>query len=103
MEPTPPKANRTKKSVNRPFYETSKKTSAEIVSEARSTVKSLQTRRPETPHDINKRSLFGSQREGRPPSAVRYISHFYYFIRMVLTNIFVYDDYSRLPTFLLSL
>uniref|UniRef100_A0A7M5WK95 Uncharacterized protein n=2 Tax=Clytia hemisphaerica TaxID=252671 RepID=A0A7M5WK95_9CNID len=78
MEPTPPKGSRNKRfAQNRPFYESSKKTSAEIISEARSTVRPLQTRRPETPLDLNNRTLFGKQREGRPPSAVSISSSFH--------------------------
>jgi len=71
MEPTPPKINRNKRIVNRPFYEPTKKTSAEIISEARSTVRVLDTKRPETPLDVGNRTLFGNYREGRPTSAVR--------------------------------
>ena len=71
MEPTPPKNNRNKRFVNRPFYEPAKKTSAEIISEARSTVRVLDTKRPETPLDVGNRTLFGKHRDGRPTSAVR--------------------------------
>ena len=72
MEPSPPKAARTKRNINRPFYASAQKTSAEIISEARSAVRSLKTKRPFTPLD-SQRTLFGrtEQREGRPPSAVR--------------------------------
>ena len=88
MEPTPPKGARNKRfAQNRPFYESSKKTSAEIISEARSTVRPLQTRRPETPLDLNNRSLFGKQREGRPPSAVRFgFIIFQHFFQVFLTH-----------------
>lgn len=73
MEPSPPKTSRTRRVSSRPFYEASQKTSAEIVSEARSAVRSLNTKRPFTLLD-SQRTLFcrsGEQRDGRPPSAVR--------------------------------
>ena len=75
MEPTPPKTRKPRKHIARPFYETSKKTSAEIVNEARSSVRSLDTKRPATPLD-KKRTLFdpySGNREGRPSSAVRFV------------------------------
>ena len=72
MQPTPPKSK--KPGYRRPFYDAGKKTSAEIVSEARSTVKVLETSRPYTPIENNRR-LFGSAyrpSDGRPPSVFRY-------------------------------
>ena len=61
---------------DRPFYATDGPTSANIVAEARSSVRSLDTKRPFTPIE-SKRTLFGSGSskpvEGRPPSAFRYI------------------------------
>lgn len=51
------------------------KTSAEIINEARSTLRTLRTQRPFTPRD-ERRKLFGSTSsrtpENRPPSAFRY-------------------------------
>ncbi len=71
MQPTPPKSK--KPQYQRPFYDAGKKTSAEIISEARKSVKPIDAARPFTPAD-SKRSLFGATRssEGRPPSAFRY-------------------------------
>lgn len=69
MDPSPPKTKKSTK--HRPFYEASKKTSAEIISEARSSVRSLGTKRPFTPAEST-RTLFGSNgqyRQNRPPSA----------------------------------
>ncbi|XP_065056881.1 armadillo repeat-containing protein 2-like [Rhopilema esculentum] len=69
MQPTPPKSR--KPQYRRPFYDAGKKTSAEIVSEARNSMKPLETSRPFTPLDTSRR-LFGNQSrpaEGRPPSA----------------------------------
>ena len=74
MEPSPPKTQKSRKHTSRPFYEVSKKTSAEIVSEARSSVRALETTRPYTPAESN-RTLFskpGKKRDERPPSAFRY-------------------------------
>lgn len=75
MDPTPPKEGKARRHVARPFYESPKRTSAEIVNEARSSVRSLETRRPFTPIDA-KRTLFDAgakPRDGRPPSALRYV------------------------------
>lgn len=70
--PRPPKSRKGEKSSNRPFYETDGPTSANIVSEARSSLRSLDTKRPFTPVESN-RTLFGGSSsrpyEGRPPSA----------------------------------
>ncbi len=70
MQPTPPKTK--KPQYKRPFYDPGKKTSAEIIAEARKTVKPLDAARPFTPAEPQ-RSLFGGARptEGRPPSAFR--------------------------------
>ena len=72
MQPTPPKSK--KPLYQRPFYDAGKKTSAEIISEARTSVKPLEASRPFTPAEP-KRSLFGANParnpEGRPPSAFR--------------------------------
>jgi len=68
MQPTPPKSK--KPGYRRPFYDAGRKTSAEIVSEARNTVKVIETSRPYTPVENNRR-LFGSAyrpSDGRPPS-----------------------------------
>lgn len=84
MEPTPPKGQRNRKFVNRPFYEPHKKTSAEIIADARSNVRTLDTSRPYTPAESS-RTLFGNngkQREGRPPSACRYRFVFLFYICM---------------------
>ena len=59
MEPTPPKTSRISKKFNRPFYEAKRKTSAEIVSEARSSLRTLQTKRPFTPAEPN-RTIFSA-------------------------------------------
>ena len=73
--PRPPKSRKGEKASNRPFYATDGPTSANIVAEARSSLRSLDTKRPFTPVESN-RTLFGgtSSRpyEGRPPSAFRY-------------------------------
>ena len=72
-----------------PFYETSKNapTSAKIVSEARdalvrSNLRSVQTKRPETPQD-GQRNLFGEQSvrdpSNRPLSAFRLVLCLCYF------------------------
>eukprot|EP00794_Sanderia_malayensis_P021357 gene21357-23433_t len=68
MQPTPPKSK--KPQYKRPFYDAGKKTSAEIIAEARRTVRPVEAARPFTPSEP-KRSLFGAARpsEGRPPSA----------------------------------
>jgi len=71
MQPTPPKSK--KPGYRRPFYDAGRKTSAEIVSEARNTVKVIETSRPYTPVENNRR-LFGSAyrpSDGRPPSVFR--------------------------------
>ncbi|KAK3739022.1 hypothetical protein QZH41_010480 [Actinostola sp. cb2023] len=64
---------KTKRVVDRPFYEKAGPTSAEIVAEARSSVRSLNTKRPCTPTE-SKRTLFNTNAtrpvEGRPPSAL---------------------------------
>ena len=74
----PPRSRKTRKgdkASSRPFYETEGPTSANIVSEARSSFRSLDTKRPFTPVESN-RTLFGGSSskpyEGRPPSAFRY-------------------------------
>ncbi|XP_064628515.1 armadillo repeat-containing protein 2-like isoform X2 [Lineus longissimus] len=70
MEPTPPRKPKT----DRPFYQAPDNlaTSSKIISEARSSLRSLRTNRPFTPRDEN-RSLFGTTStrnpETRPPSA----------------------------------
>ena len=69
MEPTPPKGSRINKKFNRPFYETTKKTSAEIVSEARSSLSTFDTKRPFTPAETNRSLFSGIEREGRPSSS----------------------------------
>lgn len=72
MEPTPPR----KAKEQRPFYEPpeDKPTSARIINEARTSLRSLKTNRPYTPRDEH-RSLFGTKSnrnpESRPPSAFR--------------------------------
>lgn len=60
------------------FYRPSlavQKTSAEIINEARNTLRTLRTQRPFTPRE-EQRKLFGSASsrapENRPPSAFRY-------------------------------
>lgn len=72
MQPTPPKSK--KPVYRRPFYDAGKKTSAEIVSEARTTMRVLETSRPFTPIEANRRLFGNSSRssEGRPPSAFRF-------------------------------
>ena len=73
--PRPRKSRKGDKTSSRPFYATDGPTSANIVSEARSSLRSLDTKRPFTPVESN-RALFGgiSSRpyEERPPSAFRY-------------------------------
>lgn len=68
------KSRKGEKAPSRPFYETGAQTSANIVSEARSSLRSLETKRPFTPVE-SKRTLFRSSPsrtyEGRPPSAFR--------------------------------
>lgn len=71
----PPRSQKSRKgdkSSSRPFYATEGPTSANIVSEARSSFRSLDTKRPFTPVESN-RTLFGGSPsrpyEGRPPSA----------------------------------
>ncbi|XP_015772193.1 PREDICTED: armadillo repeat-containing protein 2-like [Acropora digitifera] len=70
--PRPTKSRKGQKALSRPFYETDGQTSANIVSEARSSLRSLETKRPFTPVE-SKRTLFRSSPprpyEGRPPSA----------------------------------
>lgn len=69
------KSRKGEKASSRPFYATDGPTSANIVSEARSSLRSLDTKRPFTPVESN-RTLFGGSSskpyEGRPPSAFRY-------------------------------
>lgn len=73
--PRPTKSRKGQKALSRPFYETDGQTSANIVSEARSSLRSLETKRPFTPVE-SKRTLFRSSPprpyEGRPPSAFRF-------------------------------
>ncbi|XP_047128988.1 armadillo repeat-containing protein 2 isoform X1 [Hydra vulgaris] len=57
MKPSPPKVLRTQKPISRPFYEFHTKSSAQIVAEARSTIRSLDTKRPYTPLDSLPRLL----------------------------------------------
>lgn len=70
--PRPPKSRKAEKGSSRPFYETEGPTSANIVSEARSSIRPVNTKRPFTPVESN-RTLFGGScsrpYEGRPPSA----------------------------------
>ena len=76
MQPSPPKALRTRKTLNRPFYEIHTKSSAEIVSEARSLIRPLDTKRPFTPLDLLPRMLIPDASykiDRRPPSGSRYI------------------------------
>ena len=72
--PRPQKSRRGEKASNRPFYATEGQTSANIVAEARSSIRPLDTKRPFTPVESN-RTLFGGSSvkpyEGRPPSAFR--------------------------------
>ena len=74
MQPTPPKSR--KPGYRRPFYDAGKKTSAEIVSEARNTMKILETSRPYTPIESTRRLFGNSSRtpDGRPPSVFRYLN-----------------------------
>jgi len=76
MEPSPPKSHRTRRQIHRPFYESPKKTSAEIISEARSSVRSLETQRPFTPADGQRRLFSGRNRDARPPSAISIASSY---------------------------
>lgn len=70
LEPTPPKGSRVNKRYNRPFYETLRKTSAEIVNEARSSLRTLDTKRPFTPAEPNRTLFTGlGRQESRPPSS----------------------------------
>jgi hypothetical protein len=66
-----PRKNR---SEAKPFYLASGTTSAEIVAEARTSVRCVDTKRPCTPVE-SQRTLFGSSRRpeshSRPPSAFR--------------------------------
>eukprot|EP00112_Aurelia_sp_Birch-Aquarium-sp1_P010524 Seg2241.12 transcript_id=Seg2241.12/GoldUCD/mRNA.D3Y31 product="hypothetical protein" protein_id=Seg2241.12/GoldUCD/D3Y31 len=77
MQPTPPKSR--KPQYRRPFYDAGKKTSAEIVAEARSSMQPVETSRPFTPAETNRR-LFGTDTsrttEGRPPSAFRFAKNY---------------------------
>ncbi|XP_020605577.1 armadillo repeat-containing protein 2-like [Orbicella faveolata] len=70
--PRPQKSRRGEKASNRPFYATEGPTSANIVADARSSIRPLDTKRPFTPVESN-RTLFGRSSvkpyEGRPPSA----------------------------------
>lgn len=73
MEPFGRQQRKNKRIGDRPFYEKVGPTSADIVAEARSAVRTLNTRRPCTPTD-SKRTLFSTNQprpEGRPPSALR--------------------------------
>ncbi|XP_031553121.1 armadillo repeat-containing protein 2-like [Actinia tenebrosa] len=86
MEASGRQPRKNKRVADRPFYEKTGTTSADIVAEARSAVRSLQTRRPCTPTD-SKRTLFGNSAtrpvEGRPPS--------------VLSGNFQYEESSSRP------
>ena len=66
---------RKNRSEAKPFYLASGTTSAEIVAEARTSVRCVDTKRPCTPVD-SQRTLFGASRRpeshSRPPSAFRY-------------------------------
>ncbi|KAL9969241.1 hypothetical protein ACROYT_G021436 [Oculina patagonica] len=70
--PLKQKSRRGDKASSRPFYAADGPTSANIVSEARSSLRSLDTKRPFTPVE-SQRTLFGGSSvkpyEGRPPSA----------------------------------
>lgn len=73
MDPTPAqKSRRGEKTSSRPFYATDGQTSANIISEARSSLRPLDTKRPFTPVESNRTLFRGSAvkpYEGRPPSA----------------------------------
>ena len=62
-----------RKSAERAFYEkpTDKATSADIINEARSSLRTLRTNRPHTPKD-DRRTFFGERpTHERPPSSFR--------------------------------
>lgn len=75
MDPPPTqKSRKGEKASSRPFYATEGQTSANIISEARSSLRSLDTKRPFTPVESNRTLFRGSAvkpYEGRPPSAFR--------------------------------
>lgn len=76
-----------KQEKQEPFYHglgSRRQTSAEIVNEARHSLRTLQTQRPFTPQDEH-RQLFGGSartRDGRPPSSFRFFHGYWKFINV---------------------